>query len=115
MVLDDRQIKVNEITEVMKMSKERVCHILNQHLGMRKLSARWCHVLLTLDQKRVQKNISSTLLAQFRHYKSEFWCRLITVYETSKHHYTPGTKIQSKQWTAKGELAPKKAKTVFFV
>ena len=40
MVLDDRRIKVREIAEVMNMSKERVCHILNQHLGMRKLSAR---------------------------------------------------------------------------
>ena len=45
--------------------------------------------------------------------KSEFWCRLITVDETWIHHYTPETKIQSKQWTAKGEPAPKKAKTVF--
>ena len=40
-VLDDRQIKVRGIAEVMNVSKERVCHILNHHLGMRKLSARW--------------------------------------------------------------------------
>jgi len=38
------------------MSKDRVCHILNQHLDMR---------LLTLDQKRVRKKISNSLLAQF--------------------------------------------------
>ena len=41
MVLDDRRIKVREVAEVMNMSKERVCHILNQHLGMTKLFARW--------------------------------------------------------------------------
>ena len=41
MVLDDRRIKVRKIAEVMNRSKERVCHILNQHLGMRKLPARW--------------------------------------------------------------------------
>ena len=46
MVLDDRRIKVREIAEVMKMSKERVCHILHQDLGMRKLSARWVPHLL---------------------------------------------------------------------
>ncbi|GFW21898.1 histone-lysine N-methyltransferase SETMAR [Trichonephila clavipes] len=40
-VLDDRRIKVREIVEFMNMSKERVCHILNQHLGMRKLPTRW--------------------------------------------------------------------------
>ena len=113
MVLDDRRIKVREIAEVMNMSKERVCHILNQHLGMRKLSARWVPRLLTVDQKRVRMNISNALLAQFRRNKSEFWRRLITVDETWIHHYTPETKIQSKQWTAKGEPAPKKAKTVF--
>ncbi|KYN40098.1 hypothetical protein ALC56_05506 [Trachymyrmex septentrionalis] len=50
-VLDDRRIKVREIAEVMKMSKERVCHILHEHLGMTKLSARWVPRLLTLDQK----------------------------------------------------------------
>lgn len=113
MILDDRRIKVREIAAVMNMSKERVCHILNQHLDMRKLSARWVPRLLTLDQKRVRMNISKDLLAQFRRNQSEFWRRLITVDETWVHHYTPETKMQSKQWTARGEPAPKKAKTVF--
>ena len=58
MVLDDRRIKVREIAEVMNMSKERVCHILNQHLDMRKLSARWVPRLLTVDQKLVRMNMS---------------------------------------------------------
>ena len=70
MVLDDRRIKVREIAEVMNMSKERVCHIFNQHLGMRKLSARWVTRLLTMNQKRVRKDISNALMAQFRRKKS---------------------------------------------
>ena len=98
----------------MNMSKERVCHILNQHLRMRKLSARWVPRLLAVDQKRVRMNISNAPLAQFRCNKSEFWRRLITVDETWIQHYTPETKIQSKQCTAKGEPVPQKAKTVFF-
>ena len=73
------------------MSKERVCHILNQHLGMRELSARWVPRLLTVDQKRVRMNISDALLAQFRRNKYEFWRRLITVDEIHIHHYTPET------------------------
>ena len=40
MVLDDHRIKVRTIAEVMNVSKERVFHMLNQHLGVRKLSAR---------------------------------------------------------------------------
>ena len=31
----NRRIKVRQIAEVMNTSKERFCHILNQHLGMR--------------------------------------------------------------------------------
>ena len=72
----------------MNTSKERVCHILNQHLGMRKLSARWVPRLLTVDQKCVRFNIFNALLAQFRRSKSDFWRRLITVDETWIHHYT---------------------------
>ncbi|GFV54290.1 histone-lysine N-methyltransferase SETMAR [Trichonephila clavipes] len=98
MVLDDRRIKVREIAEVMNMSKERVCHILNHHLGMRMLSARCVPRLLTLDQKRVRMNISNALSAQFRRDKSEFWHRLITVDKTWIQYYTPEIKIQSKQW-----------------
>ena len=70
MVLDDRRIKVREIIEVMNMSKKRVCHILNQYVGMRKLSARWVSRLLTVDQKRIRMNISNVLLAQFGRNKS---------------------------------------------
>ncbi|GFX83134.1 histone-lysine N-methyltransferase SETMAR [Trichonephila clavipes] len=70
MVLDDHRIKVREIAAIMNMSKERVCHILNQHLGMRKLSTRWVPRLLTLDQKRYPMNISNALLAKFRRNKS---------------------------------------------
>ncbi|GFU25763.1 histone-lysine N-methyltransferase SETMAR [Trichonephila clavipes] len=80
---------------------------------MRKLSARWVPRFLPLDEKRVRMSISKTLLVQFRRNKSEFWRRLITIDGTWIHHYPPETKIQSKQWTAKGESAPKKAKTIF--
>lgn len=59
-------------------------------------------------------NIANALFAQFRRNKSEFWRRLITVDESWVHHYTPETKIQSKQWTAKGEPAPKEENIVFF-
>ena len=64
MMLRDRRIKVRDTAEIMNMSKQRVCRIFNQHLGMRKLSARWVPRLLTVDQKRVRMKISNALLAQ---------------------------------------------------
>ncbi|GFT93222.1 histone-lysine N-methyltransferase SETMAR, partial [Trichonephila clavipes] len=64
LVLEDHRIKVREIAEIRSMSKERVCHTLNQNLSMIKLSMRWVPRLLTLIQKRVRMNISNALLAQ---------------------------------------------------
>jgi hypothetical protein len=57
-------------------------------------------------------NISKALLERFKRSLSEFLRRFITVDETWIHHYTPETKQQSKERTAKGGTAPKKAKTV---
>ncbi|KXZ75754.1 putative cytochrome P450 9f2-like Protein [Tribolium castaneum] len=56
--------------------------------------------------------ISEECLARLQHNPVDFLRRFITVDETWIHHYSPETKQQSKQWTAKGEPVPKKAKTL---
>jgi histone-lysine N-methyltransferase SETMAR len=111
-VLNDRRLKVREIAEAVKISIDRVHHILHEILGMRKLSARWVPRLLTVAQKRVRMNISQECLDLFKRNPAEFLRRFITVDETWIHHYTPETKQQSKQWIGAGESVPKKAKTV---
>ncbi|CAH2092576.1 unnamed protein product [Euphydryas editha] len=40
-VLDDRRIKLWQITEELGVSKERVGDIMHNHLHMNKVSARW--------------------------------------------------------------------------
>ncbi|GFV80726.1 histone-lysine N-methyltransferase SETMAR [Trichonephila clavipes] len=112
-VLGDHRIRERD-SRGYEHVKKRVFHILNQHLGMRKLFARWVPRLLTLDQKRVGMNISNALLAQFMRNTYEFWRRLITVDETWIYRYTLETKLQSRQWAAKWEPAPKKSKNCFF-
>ena len=52
MVLSDRRFKVREIVEAIGISHGSVVSILNDHLGMRKLFARWVPCLLTIDHKR---------------------------------------------------------------
>jgi hypothetical protein len=47
----------------------------------------------------------------FHRNKAEFLRRFITMDKTLVHHFTPETKEQSKQWTERGESAPKE-KTV---
>ncbi|KAH0816471.1 hypothetical protein GEV33_006320 [Tenebrio molitor] len=81
-VLNDRRLKVREIAEAVKISIDRVHHILHEILDL------------------------------FKRNPAEFLRRFITVDETWIHHYTPETKQQSKQWIGAGESVPKKAKTV---
>lgn len=39
MIPDNHQIKVRKIAKAMNISKKHICHIVNQDLGMRKLTA----------------------------------------------------------------------------
>ena len=112
LVLADRRLKVREIAETVRISKDRVGHILHDILGMRKLSARWVPRLLTPDNKRNRETISEQCLTLFKRNLEEFLRRFVTVDETWIYWYTPETKQQSKQWISHDESAPKKAKTV---
>ena len=49
---------MREISETVGISKDCVGRILNEILGMRKLSALWMPVLLTSDNKRNRKTTS---------------------------------------------------------
>lgn len=111
-VLEDRRVKVREIAKKVSISNERVFNILHEHLGMKKLSARWVPRLLTVDQKRNRVTISKKCLDKFKRNSNEFLRRYVTVDETWIHYYTPEMKEQSKQWTSPDERAPKKAKTI---
>lgn len=111
MVLADRRIKVRELAEVVGISTERVHFILRGALQMKKLCARWVPRLLTPEQKRVRMQTSANCLALFQKNPTDFTRRFVTMDETWIHHYTPETKQQSKQWTARGEPAPKKARS----
>ena len=51
-VLSDRQLKLREIADTLKISKGSLFTILDESLGMRKLFSKWVLRLLTPDQKQ---------------------------------------------------------------
>ncbi|XP_023241076.1 histone-lysine N-methyltransferase SETMAR-like isoform X2 [Centruroides sculpturatus] len=112
MVLDGSQLKVRELADMVGISKSAVHRILIENLDMRKLCTRWVPRLLTMGQKQRPTDVTIESLAMFRSNKAEFLSQFITMDETWVHHFTLETKEQSKQWTERGESAPKKAKTV---
>jgi hypothetical protein len=71
-VLDDRQMKVHEISETIGISKACVGYILHEELDMKKLYARWVPCLLTADQKRTRMKIFEQCLERFNKNKTDF-------------------------------------------
>ncbi|GBP90881.1 Putative uncharacterized protein FLJ37770 [Eumeta japonica] len=59
LVLADRRIKLWQIAEELQISKERVGEIIQEHMNMRKISARWVPKMLTPfdKQRRLQTRV----------------------------------------------------------
>ncbi|UYV76490.1 hypothetical protein LAZ67_14000659 [Cordylochernes scorpioides] len=100
LVMLDRRMTVCQI---------EVDRIMREHLGLRKLSARWVPKHLTLDQKAVRRKLSSDYLALFEANPEEFVNRFVTMDETWAHHFTPESKQQSMQWRHSGSPPPQKS------
>ncbi|KAF7271129.1 hypothetical protein GWI33_015956 [Rhynchophorus ferrugineus] len=88
MILNDRKLKLNEIADTLKISTERVHHIIDEYLGMRKLCAKWVPRELTFDQKQRRVDDSEQCLKMINRNKPEFLCRYVTMDETWLHHFT---------------------------
>jgi [histone H3]-lysine36 N-dimethyltransferase SETMAR len=101
-ILNDRKVKLIEIAETLKISKERV-------LDMRKLYAKWVPHVLTIDQKQQRVDDSEQCLAIFN--RNKFFRRNITMDETWLPHYTSKYNRQSTEWTERDEQNPKRGKT----
>jgi len=75
-------VKLRELADIVKISKERVGFILHEHLTMRKLCSKWVPRLLTVDQKQKRVDDSEQCLAMFKRFKLEILRRYVTMDET---------------------------------
>lgn len=112
LVMNDRRLRVAEIAETIGISYERAQNIITKDLGFSKVSARWVPRLLSAENKRTRHTVSQDCLDLFRSDPQDFLGRFITMDETWVHHYTPESKVQSKQWKRSGSPPPKKAKAI---
>ena len=88
-VLNDQKVKVDEFADILKMSTERVRHILHEHLHMKKLCARWVPRSLTIYQKQQRFDDLERCLKLYQRNLIEFLRRYVTMDESWIHHYTP--------------------------
>ena len=73
LVYSDRRIKVEEIAQALGISHGSVSTILYDHLGMRKLTARWVPKSLSDEQMATRASVCSALLKRFRS-KDDLFC-----------------------------------------
>ena len=63
---------------------------------MRKLTARWVPLLLTVDQKRTKPTLSCGYMNLLEAHHVDFLQSFLTMDESLVHHFTPEAKQQSK-------------------
>ena len=112
LIMADRRLSIRFMANEVGVSHTTILAILTEDLAMRKLSARWVPKLLTVDQKRIRFNMSRDNLARFNADPEDFLDRFVTMDETWCHHFTPETKMMSKQWKHMDSPPPKKARVI---
>ena len=93
LVYSDGRIQVEEIAQALGISLGSVSIILQDRLGMRKLTDRWVPKFLSDEQMTTRASECRALLKRFRS-KDDFLLRLVTVDETCVHYYEAENKAQ---------------------
>jgi histone-lysine N-methyltransferase SETMAR len=105
---EDRRITTRELEKLVGVSHGSVIKILHEHLGMRKLCARWVPHQLKPDHMKARVDFCEFMLQKFASGASEAVGNILTGDETWIYFYDPETKNQSKQWVAEHEEIPVK-------
>ncbi|GFO32021.1 histone-lysine N-methyltransferase SETMAR-like protein [Plakobranchus ocellatus] len=82
MISANRRIKQKEIADEVRITKERVHHIVTTVLGCRKVSARWVPRQLTVEMKVQRKDMFTQLLERYNAKGEAFlqrWRRILSL------------------------------------
>ena len=82
---------MEETAKALGISHGSISTIIHDHLGMRKLTARWIPKSFSDERMAARASVCSALLKRFRS-KDDFLLRLVTVDETLIHYYEPEKK-----------------------
>ena len=110
-VKNNRRVTVTYLATIFEVSVSTIHLTLKKDLGLVKKSARWVPKLLNNEQKDERLRCSQDFLARFDREGETFLHNIVTMDESAVAYHTPESKRQSKQWLAKGEPGPIKAKS----
>jgi len=111
LILQDRRIKVSELSRLLQISDGSVFKIIHDKLFMSKVSSRWVPRMLTAFQRQARVECCADNLQLLGDNPDDFYKRIVTGDETWVHHWDPETKMESMQWKHKGSPTPKKFRT----
>ena len=109
-VPNDRRLRVWEIAKMSGLSDTTVRRILHEHLGMKKVSARWVPKLLSVVQKQYRVDCARSFLKLCEGQQKKVLQSIVTGDETMVLYHDPLSKRESMEWRFPGEPPPRKAK-----
>ena len=110
LILNDRRLTVDIISDELNLSKTIVHRILTENLKMKRVASKVVPRILSDEQKKKRLDNSKEMLLKIQK-NPEFLKRVITGDESWVYGYDPETKQMSSQWLTSTEQPPKKAKS----
>ena len=110
LVNKDHKMTLQEEANRFSIGKALVHQLLQQKIGVSKVSARWMPKELTEYQKASRLTIAKEHLGQFNHDENKILNTIVTGNEMWNHYAEPETKAQSKQWKLASSPPPMKFK-----
>ena len=104
----DRKFTCDEIATDVGFSKGSVHTIIRDHLGKRKVAARWVPHHLTSDQIERRLVIATDLLSRFTEVGYDFLSRIVAIPETWVRSYESELKSQTSEWHTPNSSRPAK-------
>ena len=94
--------------EELQIGRNAITTILNDYLGVRKVSARWIPQRLSDEQIDTRVEWCKFMLHKFRSGESKAVSKIVTGDESWIYQYDPETKQQYTVWLFPDEVPPKK-------
>ena len=112
MVMANRKVTVQEITESLNISIGSVSTIIHDHLKMTKVASHWVPKKLTDDQKACRVRISEECLRRYHEEGEAFLDSIVTEDESWFPLFSPESKRQSMQWKHRDSPPPTKCRAL---
>jgi histone-lysine N-methyltransferase SETMAR len=110
LVEEDNRLTIDELSASTALSHGTIYTILHDHLGKRKICARWVPHILTESQKTARMETAASLLRKFKAWGENVFRDIATGDETWMHLFEPPRKAQNMAWVSKEDPRPTIAK-----